>query len=97
MVEPELDAGNFLAHLDLFELDRRWVLGAELGDVFRAAYERRAGRRLDPHRLLWYRASAVLRLACVYRLRPRGAVLGALLTRRCMDLLDSRATSLEVI
>ena len=97
MAEPELDAGNFLAHLDLFELDRRSVPCAELGEVFRSAYERRAGRRLDTHRLLWYRAGAVLRLACVYRFRPRGAVLGALLTRRCLDLLDSSTTSLEVI
>lgn len=97
MAEPELDAGNFLAHLDLFELDRRSVPSAELGDVFRSAYERRAGRRLDARRLLWYRAGAVLRLACVYRFRPRGALLGTLLTRRCLDLLDSRATSLEVI
>ncbi|MFQ5349954.1 MAG: phosphotransferase family protein, partial [Thermoanaerobaculia bacterium] len=97
MAEPELDAGNFLAHLDLFELDSRSVRSVELGEVFRAAYERRAGRRLEPRRLLWYRAGAVLRLACVYRFRPRGAVLGTLLTRRCLDLLGSPATSLEVI
>jgi hypothetical protein len=97
MAEPELDAGNFLAHLDLFELERRSVPTAELGRVFRSAYERRSGRRLDSRRLLWYRAGAVLRLACVYRFRPRGAILGVLLTRRCLDLLDSGADSLEVI
>ena len=97
MAEPELDAGNFLAHLDLFELERRSVPSAELSDVFRTAYERLAGRRLDSQRLLWYRAGAVLRLACVYRFRPRGAVLGTLLTSRCLELLDSGARSLEVI
>ncbi len=97
MAEPELDVGNFLAHLDLFELQRRSVPAAELGEVFGAAYERRAGRRLEPRRLLWYRAGAVLRLACVYRFRPRGAVLGAQMVRRCLDLLGSRATSLEAI
>ena len=97
MAERELDAGNFLAHLDLFELARRSVPRAELCQAFCAAYERRAGRRLDARRLLWYRAGALLRLACVYRFRPRGAVLGSLLTGRCLDLLDSQATSLEVI
>ena len=97
MAERELDAGNFLAHLDLFELARRSVPRAELCETFRVAYERRSARRLDSRRLLWYRACALLRLACVYRFRPRGAVLGSLLTGRCLDLLDAPATSLEVI
>ena len=48
--------------------------------------------------VIWLGESrAVLRLACVYRFRPRGAVLGALLTRRCLDLLDAGTTSVEVI
>ncbi|MHC5021121.1 MAG: phosphotransferase family protein, partial [Planctomycetota bacterium] len=78
MAEPELDVGNFLAHLDLFELDRRLVEAASLGEAFRSAYESRVGRRLRSRRLLWYHAGAVLRLACVYRFRPRGALLGTL-------------------
>ena len=97
MAEPELDPGNFLAHLDLFELQRRPVPAADLAGVFRTAYQRRAGRQPDPRRLLWYRAGAVLRLACVYRFRPGGAILGNLLTRRCLDLLDSGTDSVEVI
>jgi hypothetical protein len=97
MAEPELDAGNFLAHLDLFALERRPAPARRLGEVFVAAYERRASRRLEPRRLLIYRAGAVLRLACVYRFRPRGAVLGTPLTRRCLELLGSGATTLEVI
>lgn len=97
MAEPELDAGNFLAHLDLLALGRRSVPAAALARRFRAVYEYEAGRGLSSRRLLWYRAAALLRLACVYRFRPRGSVLGARLVSRCLDLLGSGDVSLEVI
>ncbi len=94
--EPELDAGNFLAHLDLLELESETVAAARLSAAFCDAYERRAGRRLDSRRLLWYRAAALLRLACVHRFRSRGAILGPFLVHRCLELMDSGVASLEV-
>ncbi len=72
LAEPELDAGNFLAHLDQLALrgDRR---SERLSATFLDAYVRASDRRLHRERLAWYRASALLRLACVYRFRRRGA------------------------
>ena len=66
--EPELDVANFLAHLELRRLQRRQPLEGELEERFTTAYESVANRP-DRRRLLWYRAGALLRLACVYAFR----------------------------
>jgi hypothetical protein len=68
--EPELDVANFLAHLHLRDLQNPAGESEELEPVFLDAYCRRRGA-LDWKRLTWYRASSLLRLACVYSLRPR--------------------------
>jgi len=67
--EPELDVANFLAHLELRALQRRIKEVEPTTQVFLAEYSR-AGLRLDASRLSWYLASSLLRLACVYSLRP---------------------------
>ena len=74
--DAEIDVGNFCAHLVLRGL--QWHDApdafAELGTVFVGAY-REHRSALDRARLEWYRASTLLRLACVYALRPRWAAL----------------------
>ena len=66
--EPELDVANFLAHLLLRTLQCSEPLESGLVERFVAAYGSVAGR-LDRRRLRWYRAGALLRLACVYAFR----------------------------
>lgn len=73
MAEPELDVGNFLAHLAHVARD-----AAALGhpgravEIFRSAYAWESGGRLRSDRLTWYQASSLLRLACVHSFRPGG-------------------------
>ncbi|MDX1643474.1 MAG: hypothetical protein R3244_03845 [Thermoanaerobaculia bacterium] len=64
--EPELDVGNFLAHLEL-PADGHPV--ARPGERFLDAYLD-TGAELDGSVLAWHRASSLLRLACVYAFRP---------------------------
>ncbi|TMB13003.1 MAG: hypothetical protein E6J71_23405 [Deltaproteobacteria bacterium] len=69
--DGEIDVGNFSAHLVLRAV--QGGAGAEtaepLAEALVAAY--RAERpTADPHRIGWYRGAALLRLACVYALRP---------------------------
>jgi Ser/Thr protein kinase RdoA (MazF antagonist) len=66
--EPELDLGNFLAHLRLRELQGVSLDVHLLRDAFLDGYSSSG----QPHRqrLRFYEASALLRLACVYALRP---------------------------
>jgi hypothetical protein len=66
--DPELDIGNFCAHLRLraIQHDRR-ELCERLEEAFLGAYP----HRFDLHRMEWYRRAALLRLACNYGLRPR--------------------------
>ena len=68
--EPELDAANFLAHLTLRQLQQPEVDIDQAGEELLASYARARGP-LATRRLLWYRKSALLRLACVYHFRPR--------------------------
>jgi len=74
--DAEIDVGNFCAHLVLRGL--QWHDGPEaLADheaAFVDAYRKRRPD-LDRVRLDWYRASALLRLACLYALRPRWVAL----------------------
>ena len=70
--DAEIDVGNFCAHLLLRGL--QWhdapEAFAELGAIFVGRY-REHRPDYDPERVGWYRASALLRLACLYALRPR--------------------------
>jgi len=65
--DPELDLGNLLAHLFLRGL--QWERAADHRGL-EAAAERAygSGARRDVTR--WYRRASLLRLACVYQLRP---------------------------
>ncbi|MFQ5667446.1 MAG: phosphotransferase family protein [Candidatus Binatia bacterium] len=74
--DPEIDLGNFCAHLRLRGL--QWGCSgpcATLEHRFVAAYP----HAIRAARLAWYRRSALLRLACVYALRPRWYHLAAAL------------------
>ncbi|MFQ5353173.1 MAG: hypothetical protein ACE5D3_08895 [Candidatus Binatia bacterium] len=65
--DSELDLGNFAAHLWLRGL--QWDQAEryrELEGLFLDAYE----GDVDAGRLRWYRKATLLRLACVYALRP---------------------------
>jgi hypothetical protein len=69
--DPEIDVANFGAHLTLRGL--QWHASpdalAPLAAAFADAY-RRQRPDLDRRRVDWYRASTLLRLACLYALRP---------------------------
>lgn len=70
---PELDAGNFIAHLVLRGIqqgdkDRH----KDLEEIFLESY-RKSGGSLCPKALKWFTASSLLRLACHYTLQPGGA------------------------
>ena len=69
--DGEIDVGNFCAHLVLRALQAGSSTEAaeRLGEMLVASY-RTARPAADPRRVAWYRASALLRLACVYALRP---------------------------
>ncbi len=79
LAEPELDLGNFVAHLRLRALQglaRGWEIpAAAFIDGYASAASRHAPAgsaicRPVADRLRFYRASAQLRLACVYAFRP---------------------------
>jgi hypothetical protein len=76
--DAEIDLGNFCAHLELRAL--QWKAPgafADLGHVLLNAYPLDA----NAERVSWYRAAALLRLACVYALRPHWRLLApALIT-----------------
>jgi hypothetical protein len=66
--DPEIDLGNFCAHLRLRGL--QWEVHEPCRiweEVFLAAYP----GRVAAERVAWYRSSSLLRLACGYALRPR--------------------------
>lgn len=68
--EPELDIGNFLAHLRLRELQGRFNDAGPLSAEFTRHYWQTGGVT-EPDRLAFYEACAGLRLACVYLVRPQ--------------------------
>lgn len=88
LAEPELDVGNFSAHLTLRGLQYPGLEIEEPRRAFFEGYLRRAGR-LAFDRLTFYEASALVRLACVYGLRGRGRDLVA-------GLADAALTALGV-
>jgi aminoglycoside phosphotransferase (APT) family kinase protein len=94
LAEPELDAGNFLAHLRLRSLQRSDEKIRELAGPFLEAYARRRGR-LDPRRLHWYEAGSLLRLSCVYSFRPRCRSLSVLLLKEARILTRGSGKELK--
>jgi aminoglycoside phosphotransferase (APT) family kinase protein len=70
--EPELDLGNFVAHLTLTDLQRRAVVGpsSRLSRAFLGAYERE--REIARDRLAVYQAGTLVRLASLDRLAAQG-------------------------
>ena len=69
--DAEIDVANFCAHLRLRELQKDGSAAAAISLVqhFIAAYVA-CRTATDPNRVRWYQASALLRLACLYALRP---------------------------
>jgi len=65
--DRELDLGNFSAHMRVrgLQWDQRHRC-RELAEQFVEAYP----RQIEPSRVDWYRKATLLRLACVYSLRP---------------------------
>jgi aminoglycoside phosphotransferase (APT) family kinase protein len=70
LAEPELDLGNFLAHLHLRELQGSLSGAGPLSIEFTRHYWA-IGGAIEPQRLEFYEACAHLRLACVYLVRPQ--------------------------
>lgn len=66
--DRELDLGNFLAHLFLRGLQWDRV---EAHRELEATAEHAYGDGAHRHATRWYRRASLLRLACVYQLRPR--------------------------
>ena len=87
--DPEIDVANFCAHLVLRGL--QWYDEPRTFDAlatgFTAAY-RACRPDLEEARVAWYRASASLRLACVYGMRPWWTALVPSLIRECHRALD---------
>lgn len=94
--EPELDLGNLLAHFDLFALSAGRAPGQRLTAALLDGYRRAGGRPVDGDRLLWYRAAATVRLACVHAGRGDSrAQTGALLlsAQRLIGILAAAPTT----
>ncbi len=67
--DAETDLGNFAAHMILRDLQWRGRgRCAALADAFLSAYP----GPIEPSRVAWYRRATLLRLACVYAVRPGG-------------------------
>ena len=84
--EPELDVANFLAHLELRTLQGQELGGSGLLERFNDSYAAHHGE-LSQERLLWYRASTFLRLACVYFFRTESSELADRLLTEAREVL----------
>lgn len=83
LAEPELDIGNFLAHLHLRDLQGSLSGAGPLSVEFTRQYWA-SGGAIELERLEFYEACAHTRLACVYIVRPQWAGLaGPLLDSVC--------------
>lgn len=86
--EPELDAGNLLAHHELRRLqDLAGARAVPREDVLDAVRRTGPEDRGAADRLRWYEAASLLRLALLYRLRPRWSPLCDRLTELAGELL----------
>ena len=91
--EPELDVANFLAHLELRTFQGRELGGRGLLQRFTDSYAAHRAE-LSEERLLWYRASTFLRLACVYFFRTESHELADRLLAEAREALgEVRSTT----
>lgn len=67
--EPELDAANFMAHIELRAIQGLISAGG-MRTSFLEGYRRAGRRRLDDRRLRFYLATALIRLTSLYSMRP---------------------------
>ena len=92
--DGEIDVANFSAHLALRALQSQAAVEAfrPLREQFVEAYA--AHRPATNMRLVtWYRASALLRLACIYALRPWWHTLAPRLIDESSRVLDAKEGS----
>jgi hypothetical protein len=89
LAPKELDVGNFLSHLILRSIQNQADLKkyGELEHIFIHSY-REEGGNLDDAAVSWYKAAALLRLACLYRIQPKGAPYFNDLTGEAENLLS---------
>jgi len=92
--DPEIDVANFCAHLRLRSLQKysSCASAVPLAAVFLAAYTA-CQPRTDVSRVRWYLASTLLRLACLYALRPAWRTLAPRLldeSREALHVRDDR-------
>jgi len=89
--DPEIDVANFCAHLRLRSLQKysSCASAVPLAAAFLAAYAA-CQPRTDVSRVRWYLASTLLRLACLYSLRPAWRALAP-------RLLDESREALRVL
>jgi hypothetical protein len=77
--EPELDVGNWSAHL-LLKVLQGLLPASELAPA-RAAFQSGYGPGLDPARVRLYLRASISRLACLYAFRPSSVPVVALLVQ----------------
>lgn len=88
--DPEIDLGNFCAHLRLRGLQSGSPAWSRLAEAaFLASYP----MPFAPQRITWYRLSALLRLACVYALRPAWGWLAPALATEARGARKERAST----
>lgn len=90
LAEPELDLGNFLAHLRLRRLQRPQLRTDEVGNALIEGYVARTGPP-DRRRLHFYEGCAITRLACVYAFRPRWRGLASELLEEALTSISDKA------
>lgn len=80
LADPALDLGNLRAHASWRRRQRLWT--PTQSEVVRAAVDAAAaGERIDPQRLAAYEQASLVRLVCVYAVRPPYAALAEELAR----------------
>ncbi|MCZ6508416.1 MAG: phosphotransferase [Acidobacteria bacterium] len=97
LAEPELDAGNLLAHFDLLRVAHPELTRTDFEPAFLEAYARGRGPLLDAPRLAWYRACAVLRLSCVHAARHSTHHLAGSLANWAQHLASRWAERKEIV
>jgi hypothetical protein len=94
MADPAIDVGNFLAHVFLRAIQRdrpRDEIDRE-AETFLAAY-RGVQPALEEERVVFYTATSLFRLACLYAYRPKWRGLSATLLEACRSRLTPARAS----
>ena len=87
MGDPAIDIGNFLAHLYLrmVQIGEDTACFNQFGTIFLKAYAPPSEKEFSS-RITLYTVTSLLRLACVYLVRPRGCLLFYPLLRKVKQL-----------